>query len=113
MIFEPYHEITGGSLEPKWRRALRSLIVLKLRELGPMNNNQIADACRLHVSNIAPRMSELVSELKVRDTGRRHSSVSGKGRKLVVWEAIEAGRFATVQMPLGEPIRYVNGVRQP
>lgn len=75
--------------EPKWRKALRSLITLKLRELGPMNNNQIADACRLPVTDIAPRMSELVAELKIRDTGRRHSSVSGRGRKLVVWEAIQ------------------------
>ncbi len=75
--------------EPRWRKALRSLITLKLRELGPMNNNQIADACRLPVTDIAPRMSELVTELKVRDTGRRHSSVSGRGRKLVVWEAVQ------------------------
>lgn len=75
--------------EPRWRRALRSLITLKLRELGPMDNNQIADACRLPVTDIAPRMSELVAELRVRDTGRRHKSVSGRGRPLVVWEAIE------------------------
>ena len=77
--------------EPRWRKALRSLITLKLREFGPMDNSQIADVCYLPVNDIAPRMSELVSEAKVRDTGRRHSSVSGRGRKKVVWEAIEQG----------------------
>lgn len=88
-IARELREAIAYQSEPKWRKALRSLITLKLRELGPMDNNQIADACRLHVSAVAPRMSELVAELKVRDSGRRHSSVSGRGRKLVVWEAVQ------------------------
>ena len=78
------------SNEPHWRRALRSLISLKLRTLGPMTNRELANSCQVAETAIAPRMSELVELGDVRDTGRRKSSVSGKGRKQVVWEDVDA-----------------------
>lgn len=75
--------------EPKWRKALRSLIAHKLTTLGPMTNHQLANACQVSVKAIAPRLTEMVELGEARDTGGRHSSVSGKGRKQVVWEAVQ------------------------
>lgn len=76
------------SQEPHWRKALRSLITLKLRTLGPMTNRELANSCQVAETAIAPRMSELVQLGEVRDSARRKSSLSGKGRKQVVWEHI-------------------------
>jgi predicted transcriptional regulator len=81
--------------EPNWRAALRSLVMLKLRTLGPMTNRELANACRVSEKAIAPRLTELTEIGEVMDSGRRKSSLSGKGRKQVVWEAI-----------LREPWRY-------
>lgn len=74
--------------EPAWRAALRSLIHLKLTELGPMDTHEIARACQVSPDAVAPRMSEMVENGTASDTGRRHSSLSGKGRKLKVWQAV-------------------------
>jgi len=74
--------------EPQWRNALRGLIVHKLKELGPLDNHALANACQVNQDAIAPRLSELEALGQVRDTGRRHSSVSGRGRKLKVWETL-------------------------
>lgn len=76
------------SNEPKWRKALRSLIMHKLRTLGPMTNRELANACQVSVIAVAPRLTELVELGEARDSGARHSSISGKGRKQVVWEAV-------------------------
>jgi predicted ArsR family transcriptional regulator len=73
--------------EPTWRKGLRELIVLKLTELGPLTTKELANACQVSPDAIAPRMTELEGEGRARDTGRRKSSLSGKGRKLKVWEA--------------------------
>ncbi len=74
--------------EPSWRKGLRTLVVLKLTELGPMTNRELANACQVAETAIAPRLTELATLGEARDTGRRKSSLSGKGRKQVVWEAI-------------------------
>ena len=71
--------------EPSWRAALRSLICHKLHALGPMTARELANAFGVAETAVAPRMSELASVNLVRDTGRRKSSASGKGRKQVVW----------------------------
>ncbi|MCU0783721.1 MAG: hypothetical protein MUF81_06665 [Verrucomicrobia bacterium] len=76
--------------EPAWRAALRALIAHKLSELGPLDTHELARACQVNPDAVAPRMSEMEALGLARDTGRRHSSVSGKGRKLKVWEAIPA-----------------------
>lgn len=70
-----------------WAKGLRSLGLKKLVELGPMDSHQLANACQVSPDAMAPRLSELEAAGLVRDTGRRHSSVSGRGRKLKVWDA--------------------------
>lgn len=74
--------------EPSWRKALRSLIMHKLRTLGPMTNKELANACQVRETAIAPRLTELVELGEARDTGRRKTPISGRGRKQVVWEAV-------------------------
>lgn len=74
------------SVEPKWRTALRSLLVHKLRTLGPMTTKQLANACQVTEKAVAPRMTELCALGDARDSGGRHTSLSGRGRKQVVWE---------------------------
>ncbi len=75
--------------EPKCRAAARSFIMHKLRTLGAMTNRELANSCQMQEPEIAPRTSELANLFHaVRDTGRRKSSLSGKGRKQVVWEII-------------------------
>ena len=74
------------SKEPCWRKGLRALVTLKLRELGPMTNRELANVCQVAETAIAPRLTELSALGTVRDTGRRKSSLSGRGRKTVVWE---------------------------
>lgn len=87
MSDHPWSEARPG--EPKRRAAARSFVMHKLRTLGPMTNKELANSCQMQETEIAPRVTELVTEFHaVRDTGRRKSSVSGRGRKLVVWEAI-------------------------
>ena len=72
--------------EPSWRAGLRALAVLKLDELGPLTNRELANACQVAETAMAPRLTDLVALGHARDTGRRKSSLSGKGRKQVVWE---------------------------
>lgn len=60
----------------------------KLTTLGPMTNRELANSCQVSEKAIAPRLPELVAELKARDSGGRKTSLSGKGRKQVVWEAM-------------------------
>lgn len=73
--------------EPKRRAAARSFVIYKLAELGPMTNRELANSMQMQETEVAPRVNELVNEfLAVRDTGRRKSSLSGRGRKQVVWE---------------------------
>lgn len=75
--------------EPQRRAAARSFVMLKLRTLGPMTNRELAASCQMLETEIAPRVTELATQfLAVRDTGRRKSSLSGLGRKQVVWEAV-------------------------
>ena len=75
--------------EPKRRAAARSFVMHKLRTLGPMTNREIAASCQMLETEIAPRVTELVREfMAVHDTGRRKCSLSGLGRKQVVWEAV-------------------------
>lgn len=74
--------------EPSWRAGLRALALKKLSELGPMTNRELANACQVAETAMAPRLTELAGLGDVRDTGRRKSSLSGKGRKQVVWEII-------------------------
>lgn len=76
--------------EPKWRAAARGLVMHKLRTLGPMTNHALANSCQMSEKAIAPRLTELVRLGEARDSGQRKSSVSGKGRKQVVWECAEA-----------------------
>jgi predicted ArsR family transcriptional regulator len=71
-----------------WAKGLRSLIVKHLTERGPMTTHELANACQVSEKAIAPRMSELEIELRARDSGFRRPSLSGKGRKLKVWEAV-------------------------
>lgn len=71
-----------------WAAGLRSLILLKLSDLGPMTTHELATACQVSPDAVAPRMTELEDRGDVRDTGRRKSSVSGKGRKQKIWEAL-------------------------
>ncbi|HMP83239.1 MAG TPA: hypothetical protein PKA41_11110 [Verrucomicrobiota bacterium] len=77
--------------EPAWRKGLRSLALKHLTENGPQDSHQLANACQVSPDAMSPRMSELEELGLVRDSGERHSSVSGRGRKLKVWEAINEG----------------------
>lgn len=70
-----------------WAAGLRSLILLKLETLGPMTTRELATACQVSPEAVAPRMSELEGLGEARDTGRRKSSVSGKGRKQKIWQS--------------------------
>ncbi len=70
-----------------WAKGLRSLILKKLVELGPMTTHEAATACQVNVTAAAPRFSELEARGLVRDTGRRRHSISGRGRTQKVWEA--------------------------
>lgn len=72
-----------------WAAGLRKLILKHLRERGPQTTHELANACQVSQAAVAPRMSELLKLGEARDTGRRKSSVSGRGRKLKVWESTE------------------------
>lgn len=74
--------------EPHWRVALRGLIHRVLLEHGSLTTRELANACQVNQDAIAPRMTELVAEGRVADTGITRSSVSGKGRRLKVWRAL-------------------------
>ena len=64
------------------------MLALKhLAEHGPQDSHQLANACQVSPDAMAPRMSELETLGLIQDSGERHSSASGKGRKLKVWEA--------------------------
>lgn len=76
--------------EPPWRKGLRTLAVKKLTAFGPMTNRELANACQVAETAMAPRLTELVQLGEARDSGRRKTSLSGRGRKQVVWE-IESG----------------------
>jgi predicted ArsR family transcriptional regulator len=53
-----------------------------------MTTHEAADACQVNVTAAAPRFSELEAEGKIRDTGNRRRSISGRGRPLKVWGAL-------------------------
>ena len=71
--------------EPKWRAALRSLIMRRLRVHGPQTTRELANGCEVTMEALAPRMSELAATGDVYDTGTRRSSASGRGRPLKLW----------------------------
>ncbi len=73
-----------------WAKGLRSLALKHFVERGPMTSHEVADFCQVSPDAMAPRMSELEGLGLIRDTGERRSPVSGRGRKLKVWEAIPA-----------------------
>jgi predicted ArsR family transcriptional regulator len=73
------------SLEPRWRAALRRLIVHRLTEHGPQTTRELANGCNVSQDAIAPRMTELEAAGEIVDTGYRRRSVSGRGRTLKVW----------------------------
>lgn len=51
-----------------------------------MTTKQLANACQVTEKAVAPRMTELCAMGDARDSGGRHTSLSGRGRKQVVWE---------------------------
>jgi predicted ArsR family transcriptional regulator len=71
-----------------WAKGLRELILVHLTERGPMTPRELANFCQVKVEAVAPRMTELLAQGRVRDTGERRHSVSGKGRTQKVWEAL-------------------------
>ena len=83
------------TLEPHWRAALRNLILHRLRVHGPQTTHELATGCQVSVEAVMPRMSELEASGDVFDTGRRKSSVSGRGRKQKVWRSADN--------PVGDP----------
>ncbi len=72
-----------------WAKGLRALIFKQLVENGPMDTHGLANRCQVSVKAVAPRMTELESQGLIRQTPFLHRSVSGKGRKLKVWEAVK------------------------
>jgi predicted ArsR family transcriptional regulator len=74
-----------------WASGLRSLILLKLAAHGPQTTHELANACQVSQTALAPRLSELEALGQVRDTGHRRRSVSGRGRPLKVWAAVDRG----------------------
>lgn len=68
-----------------WAAGLRKLILHRLRSQGPQTTHELAAGCQVSPDAIAPRMTELEALGEAHDTGRRKSSVSGKGRKQKVW----------------------------
>ena len=77
-----------NDFERPWAKGLRALMLCKLKELGPLDTHQAANACQVSPDAVAPRWSEMEALGEVRDTGLRHHSISGRGRRLKVWEAI-------------------------
>lgn len=78
-----------------WAAGLRALILCKLESLGPMTTHELATACQVSPEAIAPRMTDPEMRDQVRDTGRRKSSVSGKGRKQKIWAVVFENRPAS------------------
>jgi predicted ArsR family transcriptional regulator len=70
-----------------WAIGLRSLMLKKLCEQGPLTSRDMANACQVSEKAVAPRWTELALLGLVRDTGRRKHSISGRGRTQKVWEA--------------------------
>lgn len=80
---------TTTKREPAWRAGARGLLLHGLMERGPQTTAELANYCQMPANDLAPRMTELLNAGQVRDTGRRKSSLSGMGRKQIVWEAVQ------------------------
>jgi predicted ArsR family transcriptional regulator len=68
-----------------WAKGLRALMVRKLCELGPMTSREMANACQVAETAVAPRWTELEALGLAQDTGERRHSLSGRGRPQKVW----------------------------
>lgn len=74
--------------EPKWREALRNLILYRLLKHGPQTTRELAQGCQVSVKAIGPRMTELLLSDSVEVKSIRRSA-SGLGRPQNVWSLIE------------------------
>lgn len=75
--------------EPKWREALRNLILHRLGVHGPQTTRELANGCQVKVGAVGPRMTELMLADKVEVKSERRSA-SGLGRPQKVWALIES-----------------------
>ena len=75
--------------EPKWREALRNLILHRLGKHGPQTTRELSNGCNVPQKDVAPRMTELLLADKVEVKSVRRSA-SGLGRPQNVWALIES-----------------------